>query len=122
MIIASKNIPALVKSLKFPVKVLAEKGNEVALLVYEADLLNLADLDAIVAVGSWKSIRHFRLSRPLDASVNLRIKGGNSTACISSVYLDDSPTHIMKRAVGTRQNYTLEKVQGIPRSLVHANA
>lgn len=61
-------------SLVFPIPVLAETGPEVAMTVYRKDLLTLIELEAVIGIGSWKRIKHFRMNRPIEAITNLRVK------------------------------------------------
>jgi hypothetical protein len=74
VIIASKNIPKYFHAITFPVNVLIEKGDDVALTVGRTDFMALIDADAIIGIGSWRRVRHFRLCRPLEVIQRIRAK------------------------------------------------
>ncbi len=66
MIIPARNIPKYMHSIVFPVTVLPEIGVEGARILGKREFWELIRANAIIAVGSWNRIRHFRLSRPLE--------------------------------------------------------
>lgn len=112
MTIAAHNIPAYFRHLVFPVNVLAETGGAVAIVAYEQDLLSLVEINAVVAKGSWKTIKNIRLARPLAESIELRTRTGGSTPALSSAYREDGPTWLLKEAVGDRERFRLRKWDG----------
>lgn len=76
MIIPSKQLPTYFRTLKFPVQILEEKGDQVARVEEKRGLMALIESEAVIGIGSWNRIRHLRLNRPLESLTNLRIKLG----------------------------------------------
>lgn len=63
MIIPSHKISAYFQGMSFPFPVLHAKGDSVALIVTQSELLSLINSESVIAVGSWKRIRHLRLNQ-----------------------------------------------------------
>lgn len=57
------------RSFVFPLQILEERSDRVALTVQAAEFYYLIEKNAIIGVGSWKTIKKVRLSRPLSESV-----------------------------------------------------
>ena len=58
-------------SVSFPVELLPEKGAEGSRMLGKREFWELVRANAVVGIGSWNRIKHFRLNRPIEY-VNLR--------------------------------------------------
>jgi hypothetical protein len=68
VIIPSRKLPSYFPTVVFPVAILEEKGRGVVELATRERLIEYIRIEAVIGVGSWNRIRHFRVNRPIHSA------------------------------------------------------